>query len=72
MAAAADFIQDGSRDVTAPAKNGGPQAADKYMHKALKVYLVEDSPVLRDRVIESLEDTGTSRVVGSSSTRRVR
>lgn len=38
------------------------------MHKALKVYLVEDSPVLRDRVIESLEDTGNSRVVGSAET----
>lgn len=38
------------------------------MHKALKVYLVEDSPVLRDRVIESLEDTGNSRVVGSADT----
>ena len=36
--------------------------------KALKVYLVEDSPVLRDRVIESLEDTGGSRVVGSADT----
>jgi len=68
MAAAVDFIQDGSRDVTAPAKNCGPQAADKYMHKALKVYLVEDSPVLREYVIESLEDTGGSRVVSSADT----
>ncbi len=38
------------------------------MHKALKVYLVEDSPVLRDRVIESLEETVDSRVVGSADT----
>ncbi len=38
------------------------------MHKALKVYLVEDSPVLRDRVIESLKDTGDSCVVGSADT----
>lgn len=38
------------------------------MHKSLKVYLVEDSPVLRDRVIESLEETGNSRVVGSADT----
>ena len=43
-------------------------AADKQVHKTLKVYLVEDSPVLRDRVIESLEDTGDSRVVGSADT----
>ena len=45
-----------------------PPAADKLAHNALKVYLVEDSPVLRDRVIESLEDTGDSRVVGSAET----
>ena len=38
------------------------------MHKTLKVYLVEDSPVLRERVVESLEDTGDSRVVGSADT----
>jgi two-component system OmpR family response regulator len=38
------------------------------VHKSLKVYLVEDSPVLRDRVIESLEETGNSRVVGSADT----
>ena len=38
------------------------------MHEALKVYLVEDSPVLRDRVIESLEEAGISRVVGSADT----
>jgi DNA-binding NarL/FixJ family response regulator len=38
------------------------------VHKLLKVYLVEDSPVLRDRVIESLEETGGSRVVGSADT----
>ena len=41
---------------------------DKTVHKALKVYLVEDSPVLRDRVIESLEETVDSRVVGSADT----
>jgi len=34
----------------------------------LKVYIVEDSPVLRERVIESLEETGNSRVVGSADT----
>jgi len=38
------------------------------VHKTLKVYLVEDSPVLRDRVIESLEDAGDSRVVGFADT----
>ncbi len=38
------------------------------MHKALKVYLVEDSPVLRDRVIESLEDSGDNHVVGTADT----
>ncbi len=38
------------------------------MHRTLKVYLVEDSPVLRDRVIETLEDTGSSHVVGSADT----
>jgi DNA-binding NarL/FixJ family response regulator len=36
--------------------------------KSLKVYIVEDSPVLRERVIESLEETGNSRVVGSADT----
>ena len=34
----------------------------------MKVYIVEDSPVLRERVIESLEETGNSRVVGSADT----
>ena len=38
------------------------------MNNSLSVYLVEDSPVLRDRVIESLEETGNSRVVGSADT----
>ncbi len=38
------------------------------MDKSLKVYIVEDSPVLRERVIESLEETGNSRVVGSADT----
>lgn len=38
------------------------------MHKSLSVYLVEDSPVLRDRVIESLSETGNSHVVGSADT----
>ncbi len=38
------------------------------MHKSLKVYLVEDSPVLRDRVIECLEDAGDSRIVGTADT----
>jgi len=38
------------------------------VHKALKVYLVEDSPVLRDRVIESLEDSGDNHVVGTADT----
>ena len=36
------------------------------MNNSLSVYLVEDSPVLRDRVIESLEEMGNSRVVGSA------
>ncbi len=34
----------------------------------MKVYIVEDSPVLRERVIESLEETGNSRIVGSADT----
>lgn len=73
MAAAVAFVQDGSRDIRAPAKKRRFPSSDKYVHKALKdkilkVYLVEDSPVLRDRVIESLEDTGGSRVVGSADT----
>jgi len=34
----------------------------------LKVYIVEDSPVLKERVIESLEETGNSRIVGSADT----
>lgn len=38
------------------------------MDKALKVYIVEDSPVLRERVIESLEEGGNSRIVGSADT----
>ena len=38
------------------------------MDKSLKVYIVEDSPVLRERVIESLEETGNSRIVGSADT----
>jgi DNA-binding NarL/FixJ family response regulator len=46
----------------------GATAADKPVHKSLRVYLVEDSPVLRDRVIESLEETGGSRIVGSADT----
>ena len=40
----------------------------KCVDKSLKVYIVEDSPVLRERVIESLEETGNSRVVGSADT----
>lgn len=36
------------------------------MDKPLKVYLVEDSPLLRERVIESLAENGTSRVVGTA------
>jgi DNA-binding NarL/FixJ family response regulator len=42
--------------------------ADKRVEKFLKVYIVEDSPVLRDRVIESLEESGNSRIVGSAET----
>lgn len=38
------------------------------MQNSLSVYLVEDSPVLRNRVIESIEETGNSRVVGSAGT----
>ncbi len=38
------------------------------MDKSLKVYLVEDSPVLRDRVIESLGEMGNSRIVGFADT----
>lgn len=38
------------------------------MDKALKVYIVEDSPVLRERVIESLEENGNTRIVGSADT----
>ena len=34
----------------------------------MKVYIVEDSPVLRERVIESLEESGNSRIVGSADT----
>ena len=40
----------------------------KCVDKSLKVYIVEDSPVLRERVIESLEETGNSRIVGSADT----
>jgi DNA-binding NarL/FixJ family response regulator len=36
------------------------------MDKPLKVYVVEDSPLLRDRVIESLAVDGASRVVGTA------
>ena len=42
--------------------------SDKDVDKSLKVYIVEDSPVLRERVIESLEETGNSRIVGSADT----
>ena len=34
----------------------------------MKVYLVEDSPVLRDRVIESIEEAGNNQIVGSADT----
>ena len=34
----------------------------------MKVYIVEDSPVLLERVIESLAEGGHSRVVGSADT----
>ena len=34
----------------------------------MKVYIVETRPVLRERVIESLEETGNSRIVGSADT----
>ena len=46
----------------------GVLVSDKDVDKSLKVYIVEDSPVLRERVIESLEETGNSRVVGSADT----
>lgn len=42
--------------------------SDYEMHRQLKVFVVEDSPVLRHRVIESLEETGGSCVVGSADT----
>lgn len=38
------------------------------MRQPLKVYIVEDSAVLRERVIESLEEAGNSRIVGSADT----
>ncbi|HEV7822905.1 MAG TPA: response regulator transcription factor [Burkholderiales bacterium] len=43
-------------------------SSNKCLGKTLKVYIVEDSPVLRDRVIESLEESGNSRIVGSAET----
>jgi DNA-binding NarL/FixJ family response regulator len=46
----------------------GVLVSDKDVDKSLKVYIVEDSPVLRERVIESLEETGNSRIVGSADT----
>ena len=46
----------------------GVLASGKDVDKSLKVYIVEDSPVLRERVIESLEETGNSRIVGSADT----
>ena len=41
---------------------------DKPVDMILKVYIVEDSPVLRERVIESLVESGNSRIVGSADT----
>jgi DNA-binding NarL/FixJ family response regulator len=38
------------------------------LEKALKVYLVEDSPVLRERVMESLSERRCTRVIGSADT----
>jgi len=46
----------------------GVLVSGKCLDKSLKVYIVEDSPVLRERVIESLEETGNSRIVGSADT----
>jgi DNA-binding NarL/FixJ family response regulator len=43
-------------------------SSNKGLGNILKVYIVEDSPVLRDRVIESLEESGNSRIVGSAET----
>jgi DNA-binding NarL/FixJ family response regulator len=68
MAAIADLVHHKNRDFKVLLENDATATADKYMQKSLKVYLVEDSPVLRDRVIESLEETGNSRIVGSADT----
>ncbi|MEO7727253.1 MAG: response regulator transcription factor [Burkholderiales bacterium] len=38
------------------------------MQNSCKVYIVEDSPVLRERVIESLEESGNSHIVGLADT----
>jgi DNA-binding NarL/FixJ family response regulator len=38
------------------------------VEKPLKVYIVEDSPVLRERVIESLNESGNSCIVGLADT----
>ena len=36
------------------------------MEKSLRVYLVEDSPLFRERIIESLAKDGASHIVGVS------
>jgi DNA-binding NarL/FixJ family response regulator len=36
------------------------------MNPQLKVYLVEDSPVIRERVVESLEESHSAKIVGAA------
>jgi len=44
------------------------ETPDAIMDRQLTVFLVEDSPMLRARVIESLAEQCNSRVVGSADT----
>lgn len=47
------------------ARDGSPRATDPM---TLRVFLVEDNPMIRERLIESLEATGRIDVVGHADT----